>query len=78
MWLNNRARTSYIQWQCQQKKSEQYGLKVYLCPRHHNISSEGAHENPVLALSLKKFAQRKFEEKWGHEKFMEVFHKNYL
>lgn len=60
------------------KKSEQYGLKIYLCPRHHNLSNDGVHENLVLALSIKKFAQRKFEDKWGHEKFMEVFHKNYL
>ena len=60
------------------KKSEEYGLKVYLCGPHHNLSNDGVHFNPTLDLLLKKFAQKKFEEKYSHEKFMEVFHKNYL
>lgn len=60
------------------KKSIEYGLQVWLCPRHHNGSNDGVHFNPTLDLILKKFAQKKFEEKYSHEKFMEVFHKNYL
>lgn len=60
------------------KKSIQYGLQVKLCPKHHNMSSKGVHFDKVLDTHLKKFAQTKFEEKYGHEKFMEVFKKNYL
>lgn len=60
------------------KKSEEYGLKVYLCGTHHNASDKGVHFNPTLDKTLKQFAQKKFEEKYSHEKFMEVFHKNYL
>lgn len=60
------------------KKSEKYGLKVYLCVRHHNGSNAGVHYCDKLDTRIKKFAQRKFEEKYSREKFMEVFHKNYL
>lgn len=60
------------------KKSIEYGLQVKLCPIHHNMSSKGVHMNHTLDTILKKFAQKKFEEKYSHEKFMEVFHKNYL
>lgn len=60
------------------KQSEKYGLKVYLCGRHHNASGEGVHFNPVLDRTLKQLAQKKFEEIYSHEKFMEVFKRNYL
>lgn len=59
------------------KLSEKYGLKVYLCHEHHT-GKKGAHFNKVLDTQLKMFAQKKFEEIYGHEKFMEVFKKNYL
>ena len=59
-------------------KSEKYGLKVYLCARHHNGSSASVHHNNKMKEDLEKFAQRTFEDKYSHEKFMEVFHKNYL
>ena len=49
------------------KKSDKYGLIVPLCPRHH----DEIHQN-------QKLAQKKFEEVYGHEKFMEVFRKNYI
>lgn len=60
------------------KKSIKYSLQVKLCGRHHNLSSEGVHFNKALDTQLKMFAQKKFEEKYSHEKFMEVFKKNYL
>ena len=49
------------------KKSEEYGFKVWLCGRHHNLSNEGVHFNRELDLKLKRIAQ----EKWlagGHTK----------
>lgn len=39
------------------KKSEQYGMKVWLCGTHHNLSNEGVHFNKKLDLQLKKLGQ---------------------
>ena len=60
------------------KKSIKWGLQVRLCGEHHDLSSKGVHFNKALDTQLKKFAQTKFEELYGHEKFMEVFKRNYL
>ena len=35
------------------KKSEEYGFKVWLCGRHHNLSNDGVHFNRALDLHLK-------------------------
>lgn len=58
--------------------SEEYGLKLYLCINHHTEGLGAVHKNKDFDILLKKIAQKKFEEKYGHEKFMEVFKKNYL
>lgn len=58
--------------------SEKWGCVVWLCPMHHNMSNFSVHFNHDLDMMLKKDCQRKFEELYGHEKFMEVFKKNYL
>jgi len=60
------------------KNSEKYGLKVPLCHSHHNMSPEGVHNDKDFDLTLKKKSQKIFEQHYGHEKFMEVFGKNYL
>jgi hypothetical protein len=60
------------------KKSIDYGLQVWLCGPHHNLSKMGVHHNHMLDLMLKQLAQRKFEEVYSHEQWMEEFHKNYL
>lgn len=61
------------------KKSEQYGLKVWLCGFHHNLSDEGVHFNRELDLKLKRLAQREFEETYGdRELFRREFGKSYL
>lgn len=59
------------------KKSIQYGCYVRLCGRHHNLSNDGVHFNKQLDTSLKRVAQECFEGLHGHDKFMEVFKKNY-
>lgn len=59
------------------KLSEKFGLKVYLCNKHHT-GSEGVHHNKVLDDTLKQYAQKKFEEKYSHEEFMKIFKRNYL
>ena len=58
--------------------SEKYGLKIWLCARHHNMSDYSAHFDKTLDLQFKKTAQRKFEETHTREEFLEVFGRNYL
>lgn len=60
------------------KWSEKFGLKIWLCPKHHNMSDEGVHFNKALDLQIKQIAQREFEDTYGHEEFMRIFGKNYL
>ncbi len=60
------------------KWSEKYGLKIWLCAKHHNMSDEGVHFNKALDLHIKQIAQREFEDTYGHEEFMRIFGRNYL
>lgn len=60
------------------KKSIKWKCQVWLCGKHHDLSSEGVHMDHKKDLILKRYAQKCFEQEYGHEKFMEVFHKNYL
>lgn len=58
--------------------SERYGMKVYLCFAHHRGRPEGVHADAAFAVWLKKSAQQIFERQYSHDKFMQVFGKNYL
>lgn len=61
------------------KLSEKYGMKVWLCGHHHNLSNEGVHFNRELDLRLKRIGQVHYEEIYGsREDFIRVFGKNYL
>lgn len=60
------------------KNSDKYGLTVHLCQIHHRDSRIGVHFDIQFDIELKKLAQKKFEQKYGHEKFMAIFGKNYL
>jgi hypothetical protein len=61
------------------KLSEKYGMKVWLCAYHHNMSNEGVHMNKDLDLCLKEIAQEYFEKNCGtREEFMQIFGRNYL
>lgn len=60
------------------KLSEKYGLKVYLCADCHRTGKLAVHKNFFTDLKIKQIAQKTFEYKYSHEKFMEVFKKNYL
>ena len=60
------------------KKSEKYGLKVWLCCEHHT-GNTGVHQNRDLDLHLKKLAQEHFEAEIGtREYFRTVIGKSYL
>ena len=60
------------------KLSKQYGLWVWLTPYWHNMSNDGVHFNKVLDLTIKKYAQQKFEETHSREEFRQIFGKSYL
>lgn len=59
------------------KISEKYGLKVWLCHRHHTGDC-GAQYDPEKGLQLKQEAQKAFERIHGHELWMKTIRKNYL
>lgn len=57
------------------KASEKWGCWCWL---RHDIHMELHDRNKALDKMLRRTCQEKFEELYGHEKFMEVFGKNYL
>ena len=60
------------------KKSEKWGMKVYLTPLYHRLTPFGVHIKASNSLLVKQYAQREFEAIHGHDKFMKTFGKNYL
>ena len=59
------------------QKSEQWGCWVWLRADWHNMSERGVHFNRELDLRIKRECQEAFEKLHGHEKFIEVFGRNY-
>lgn len=69
------------------EKSIEDGCVIPLCPMHHNMSNQGVHYNNDLDDYLKKFAEKKWIEKYTtddmtkEEKinaFIKRFGRNYL
>ena len=60
------------------KASDKWGCWVWLRADWHNMADYGVHFNKELDTWLKLEAQAAFEAKYGHQKFMDVFGKNYL
>ena len=60
------------------KSSEHYGLKVLLCIGHHREGKKAVHKDREVREYLCRIAQEAFEERYGHEKYMEIFGWNYL
>lgn len=60
------------------KLSEKYGLKLYLCPDHHEFGKEAVHKNRATRTLLEKIAQVVFISSYGQETWMRVFGRNYL
>ena len=62
--------------------AEKYGLWVWLCPDHHEFGASAVHsgskEGKENDRILKRISQRAFERRYGHDKWMEVFGKNYM
>lgn len=60
------------------KLSDKYGLVVPLCHIHHRTSSLSPHFDREFDLTLKRYAQEKFQEVYPKLNFQEIFGKNYL
>lgn len=63
------------------KKSEKYGLYIYLC--HHSchiFGKNSVHKNRDITRLVKQYGQRKAmkEQGWTTEKFIKEFGRNYL
>lgn len=59
-------------------KSEDWGCWCYLCFDHHR-GKHGVHNgNTKLDFQLMQMAQKRFEELYGHDKFMQIFRRNFL
>jgi hypothetical protein len=58
------------------QKSKKYGLWVNLCMKCHDQVHFG--KDRTIDNMLKQEAQKRFEEIYNHEKFMEEFDKNRL
>ena len=59
------------------KWSEEYGLWIWCCHEDHT-GKNGVQYNRQKADSLKRLGPLAFEARHGHDKWMEVFMKNYL
>lgn len=60
------------------KISEAYGIWVWLCHDCHTGGKNSAQYDKDTNIRLKQDAQMAFEELHGHDKWMELFMKNYL
>ncbi len=60
------------------KFSEHYGLKIYLCVRHHREGKDAVHTNKYTRLHIQEDAQRAFEEHYPGKDFRSIFGKNYI
>ena len=62
------------------KNSIEDGCCIYLCPIHHNMSSQGIHFNHDLDIKVKQEMERKWLEYYNKtvEDFIKRYSKNYL
>lgn len=60
------------------KKSEKYGLVVYLCHHCHNEPPNGVHHNRKNMDWLKQQGQKTFNQVYKDLDFIKIFGRNYL
>ena len=80
-YSNQQIEEHHIFGASNRKKSEKYGLKVYLCHNHHNENikgNPGVHHSREIDLWLKKMGQKAFEEHYPKKDFLAEFGRNYL
>lgn len=57
---------------------ERFGLKVWLCHRHHNEPPIGVHHNAAAMHELQADAQRVYDARYGDGALARDMGKNYL
>ena len=60
------------------KKSERYGLWIYLCVAHHEYGPDAVHSNRDVRIFLCQIGQQVFEQKYSHEKYMQEFGRDWM
>lgn len=84
-WCKRNARADYfgldehhVFFGPYRRKSEKYGLKVYLC--HDTCHLNGVHKHREMDIAIKRYVQKKAMEKYGWTKadFIREFGQNYL
>lgn len=60
------------------KKSEEEGLKVNLCLKHHREGPEAVHNNQAIREELCRIVQNEYEKTHTRSEWMEISKKNYL
>ena len=60
------------------KKSEHFGLWVYLCVPHHEYGVDAVHSNRDARIFLCQIGQQAFEQKYSHEKYMQEFGRDWM
>jgi hypothetical protein len=61
---------------CRRQTSEKYGIKVYLCQKHHSDVTDC--KDTGLVEELHRWGQIKFQRENPNLSFLKVFGKNYL
>ena len=60
------------------KKSEHFGLWVYLCVPHHEYGPDAVHSNRDVRIFLCQIGQQVFAQKYSHEKYMQEFGRDWM
>ena len=70
---NRPAHVHHVLHGSRRAMADRYGLTVHLCVRcHTRLHDLGEHD-----LELERIGQQAFEKNFGHEKFMQIFGKDY-
>ena len=59
------------------QKSEELGLKVYLCVEHHRTGPEAVHRNIEMSRILQQKVQQTYEQTHSHAEWMQEIERNY-
>lgn len=70
--------THHIMNASNKKKSEKYGLMIPVCFMCHDKIHEKIKDKTLNMKFVKKLGQRKFEQIYSRELWMQEFEKNYL
>lgn len=60
------------------QKSEELGLKVYLCVEHHRTGPEAVHRSIEISRVLQQKAQKIYEQTHSHSEWMREVGRNYI